>query len=156
MAYTIQAFIGRPDSLVLDGMPDAQVKELTDDLSILPLADPLPSQLGIGNLPLTDDHLEAVDAISRIGAQLSKLGRVVYVEAEYFGSGTQASCLFENGNLVKGPLLSQGAINEALRFLGVTAMQGADEFATVGLGKRQHTEDWLDDWFDDFDGQWRQ
>jgi len=125
VAYTIQAFIGRPDSLVLDGMPDAKVKELTGDLSILPLADPLPTQLG-------------------------------YVEAEYFGAGTQASCLFENGNLVKGPLLSQDAINEALRFLGVSAMQGSDEFATVGLGQRQHTEDWLDDWFNDLDGQWRQ
>jgi hypothetical protein len=153
VAYEIQAFIGRREFLVLDDVPDAKVKELRENLSILPLVHPLRAQLGMGDLLLTDGHLETVDTISRIGARLSKLGKVIYVEAEYFGGGTQATCLFENGNLVKGPLVYQGAINEALRFLGVKAIRGTDEFVTVGLGQRASTEDWLNEWFEH--DQWR-
>ncbi|MFI9393056.1 hypothetical protein ACIG53_19440 [Streptomyces bauhiniae] len=35
-------------------------------------------------------------------------------------------------------------ISRALRRLGVIAAAGEDEFATVGLGRRRDTEDWLD------------
>jgi len=36
-------------------------------------------------------------------------------------------------------------VNAALRWLGVTAADGRDEFATVGLDRNRDTEAWLDD-----------
>jgi hypothetical protein len=97
-------------------------------------------------LPLTDGGLNAVPVISRLGAELSKAGRIAYVEAEYFGgTGTQANCLFEFGQPLAEPGVSEEAINEALRFLGVTAADGKDEFDTVDLGRNRGTEGWARD-----------
>lgn len=44
-----------------------------------------------------------------------------------------------------GGVVADDAVNAALRWLGVTAADGRDEFATVGLDRNRDTEAWLDD-----------
>ncbi len=83
---------------------------------------------------------------------LSATRRVVHVEAEFFGGeGSQGAIGWEDGRVAFGPRLTQTpledrgdeyeviaeggdlAIDEALRWLGVVADEGKDEFATLRL-----------------------
>ena len=83
----------------------------------------------------------------------SRLGPIAYVEAEFFGGvGEQAAVVWHRGEAVFGPTAQQfppevpevgvGPINAVLRRLGVTAVDGRDEFDTVGLGRHRHVEAW--------------
>ena len=110
--------------------------------------------------------LELVDPVRRFAAALSVDGPVVYLHAEITGgTGTQGSVGWRDGRVDFGPVLTanieadletpeyllaehitQGAINRALRHLGVRAAATAvDEFDTVGLGLHRDTDDWVDD-----------
>ena len=107
--------------------------------------------------------LELVDPVRRFAAALSVAGPVVYLHAEITGgTGTQGSVGWRDGQVDFGPVLTanieadletdgyllaehvtQGAINRALRHLGVRAAATAlDEFDTVGLGLHRFTDDW--------------
>lgn len=94
---------------------------------------------------LTTATLEAI-------RKLSMLGKCAYIETAYFGGiGTQFSIIWEKGQQIEGPLISydgiepkvkyqqvkrvEGAINQALRLLGVRRQEDKDEFDTVGLGR---------------------
>ena len=95
------------------------------------------------------EHL--TDNAANAAAALSVDRRVVYVDAEFFGGeGTQSAVGWERGQIAFGPRLTatpgedaegyevvppEGdmAINEALRWLGVQASPGQDEFDTLGL-----------------------
>jgi hypothetical protein len=144
MSYTLQAFLGSSHVLRASEVPSATVLPLNDTLAILPLVEIVAGGCGIPSLPLTDEQLDALPAIARLGERLSTLGKVVYVEAEFFGGvGMQANCLFESGRLVSGPAIHERAINEALRFVGVAISGAVDEFDTVGLGRVRSTAQWL-------------
>lgn len=112
MSYTHQAFVGGSQVLRAGVVPGATVVPLNSTLAILPLVEMVASDTGIPSLPLTDDRLAALPAITRLGEKLSTLGRVAYVEAEFFGGmGKQANCLFESGRLVGGPAVHERATN---------------------------------------------
>ena len=79
---------------------------------------------------------------------------VAYLEAETFGgTGTQAMVLWRDGEVWLGPVTTRataarasaedGAVNQALRHLGVGRPGAIDEFDALGLGRHRHTEDWL-------------
>jgi hypothetical protein len=79
---------------------------------------------------------------------------IAYVETEYFGGdGEQAAAVWEAGQITFGPLrtrtpedtspLLDGAINQALRMLGVVRVEAIDEFAALGLGRYRNNEDWI-------------
>jgi hypothetical protein len=92
-----------------------------------------------------------LDADAETSARrISADGRVVYVEAEFFGgTGTQASIGWEAGQRSFGPVKTQigedepgfetvdevaeMAINQALRWLGVRRTARLDEFDVLGL-----------------------
>lgn len=75
--------------------------------------------------------------------RVSMAGRAAFVGAEYFGGvGTQWASVYENGLLLVAPESGHGAVNHALKVLGVIA-QDTDEFDAVGLGRFRCTEDWL-------------
>lgn len=94
-----------------------------------------------------------IDDVSAAASGLSARGRVVYVEAEFFGgTGSQAALGWEGGRVAFGPLLTQTpgegrdgytdvpagedlAIDRALRWLGVSADGAHDEFDALGLGE---------------------
>ncbi len=77
----------------------------------------------------------------------SAIGDVGYVEANFFGAdGNQACVVWRDGGVVFGPFhadddepptppLHDWPINQALRFFGVKAQPGHDEFDTVNLGR---------------------
>ena len=69
---------------------------------------------------------------------------IAYIEAEIFGGiGAQAHVIFDRGAALGPAVVSQFAINEALRALGVKASGVFDEFEAVGLGQHRHTDEWL-------------
>ena len=71
-------------------------------------------------------------------------GALAYVETEYFGgTGGQSAMAFANGREVMAPQRSRGgAINEALRGIGLLREAGKDEFDTIGLGERRSMDDY--------------
>lgn len=94
-----------------------------------------------------------VERVALEARAASRHGPIAYVEAEFFGGvGQQASVVWHRGEAVLGPMAQElppgvpvvrvGPINAALRCLGVTTMDGLDEFETVGLGRHRHVEDW--------------
>ena len=58
------------------------------------------------------------------------------------GEGTQACAIWKHGILLVEPTFRKGAINMALRVLGVEKGRSHDEFAALGLGRYRHTEQW--------------
>jgi len=69
---------------------------------------------------------------------------VAYVETEFFaGDGTQACVTWDATPRASQPLVDAGAINAALRFLGVNVGDHHDEFDALGLGRHKTTEEWL-------------
>jgi hypothetical protein len=82
----------------------------------------------------------------------SGAGSVAYLEAAFHGgSGEQGAMVWEQGQVVLGPLVDfdvapspSAPINRALQRLGVRVEPPAeDEFATIGLGRHRWTGQWL-------------
>jgi hypothetical protein len=134
-----------------------------DRLVLLPLTNDARAQMG--DEPRSERVLgfdELTEDIRRFASDLSAHGPVVYVHAEiHGGTGTQASVGWRGGTVDFAPVstanneadaggrhvlrhdLSDGAINQALRYLGVRVVPPAiDEFDSVGLGTFRSTEDW--------------
>ena len=95
---------------------------------------------------------ELTEDIRRTIKDLSSYGGCAYIETAYFGGmGAQIAEIWENGQMVSGPLISydgidtkikyqqvtivDAAINQALRNIGVTCEAGHDEFDTMGIGR---------------------
>jgi hypothetical protein len=99
-------------------------------------------------------HLSA--ALVQAIVEATRSGPLAYVETDYFGGiGRQSAIAWNKGRLEVGPLttetagsdnaypappLSEGAINQALRYLGVWRQNGQDEFDMLGLGRYRSAE----------------
>jgi hypothetical protein len=71
---------------------------------------------------------------------------VAYVETEYYGGeGFERSAVFRDSEVILGPLDGAGAVNQALRALGVQPRPGEEEFVAAGLGRHRSVEEWLAD-----------
>jgi hypothetical protein len=126
---------------------------LKQDLPLIPLPDETLADLRLsedGPFYILDGQGPLPEQLADVLRDVSAEGVVAYVEAEFFGGqGSQASMVFERGSLVFSPVVAStpfrdGAFNQALRHFGVTVEPGApDEFASVGLGRRRLTRDWL-------------
>lgn len=67
---------------------------------------------------------------------------VAYCETDYFGgAGDQGAKVWNNKKLIFHKYTWFGAINEALKLLGVKCEDGKDEFDTIGLGRFRSNED---------------
>jgi hypothetical protein len=137
----------------------------------LPGAGLVPLSLGFGFLPITkqlagDDEPAPFDHLLRLTARLAAWAEsysdefpLAYVETDYFGGhGLQAamawvsgrgafgpvltSDLWEGGKITPTPLLD-GAINQALRLIGVARGSIKDEFDALGLGRHRSNDSWL-------------
>ncbi|GHO49836.1 hypothetical protein KSX_79990 [Ktedonospora formicarum] len=87
------------------------------------------------------------DIVADLACQLSVIGPVAYVEAEFFAdAGGQSAIVWQQRQIILA--LQEdgiGAINTALRYLGVQASSPTswfDEFSMVGLGRERDTEKW--------------
>lgn len=86
---------------------------------------------------------------------MSRFSRCAYLEADFWGGfGMQASLVWEQGRIASGPEISSGAINAALRRMGIDdgaptilygwpLIPGEDPFDMVGLGRHRSVGGWL-------------
>ena len=151
MGYILRAVLGERSTL-------AHATPLLTHSRVVPLS------ATIGMVPVTDDLIDSFNtgqveawsglpgchflstALADVLVSLSERGLVAYVEAEYFGGmGEQCSIVWQNRQVVMGPMNRAGAINKALRLLGVRRSFVKDEFDVLGLGRHRETEDWLEE-----------
>lgn len=170
MGYQLAALIGAPTVLVgvAAALPDARVVDLTAELALVPLTEPVCAQLSAATGPADAQPVRGfrklTGTLARLAAQGSKTAPLLYVEAETFGGpGSQAAIAWRDGRVSWGPVLTQDrdegredegfvtgvglrnwAINAGLRHLGVRkAPDAIDEFDTVGLGRHRNTDHWI-------------
>jgi hypothetical protein len=145
MAFTLQAVIAKSGSFS-GPLPDKlQVVGLRGGIDMLPLTTEVRKSNGIPFCPLLDEgKAEIPPQLLKLCEELSNKAALAYIEAEVFGgAGVQAHALFSEGKAIGQVVVSENAINEALRFLGVTRGEAHDEFEAVGLGQHRDTDRWL-------------
>jgi hypothetical protein len=145
MGYTLQALIGNVQ-IIQDHIPTEAIAILLDQgFAMIPLTEDVSKQFGLEFLSLVDaGHMDLPPRFLDFCCDLSKAGKLAYVEAEFFGGvGTQACVLFDQGVKSGSFTISPRAINEGLRALGVQRLMGKDEFESVGLDRERDTKDWV-------------
>ena len=149
MPYVLRAVIARREVLAEPPpwIADSAVVELPRGFAMIPVSRALCGQFGPADRPwLYPAHsifTNLPDALVPRLADLSRRGRVAYVEAEYHGGGgEQRSIGWENGDAREAEE-SSFAIDSALRWLGVERSGDADCFDTLGLGRHRDVEDWI-------------
>lgn len=85
-------------------------------------------------------------------ASIAAKGDYALIETDYFGSaGDQAAAVYQQGTpspIFVSPRVRNGAINEALRLIGVASLNGVDEFDTLGLGNHRHFEGYFSAYYE--------
>jgi len=143
MTYTLQAVVAGHDALQGVTIGNSGPFALPQGMALLPIGYDVQAQLGVPFLPLTDGGEPALpEPLSGLMRELSSRGKAAYVEAEFFGGTGVQACVLADHGCVEPPRVSIDAINQALRFLGVTKAEAYDEFDAVGLGRHRRTEDW--------------
>ena len=146
MSYNLQAIVFRNEIPKLR-ITQPKLIALSQGITMLPLTEKLLEQLSIPVWYIDDDDQEYIpppDELVTFCSELPVKSRFAYIGAEFFGGeGTQSHLLFEGGKQICSPKIAKGAINEALRFLGVEKNAAYDEFDALELGRVRNTEDWL-------------
>ena len=161
MSYVLRALIASEKTLqpITHRYATAKLVALRQGIGIIPLTHDLYAEIHAEEqgedrvLPESFQSLTSNIALLAQGA--STAGSIGYIEAEFFGGvGSQAAALWRDGQIVYGPTvtgsepdmpllpMSEWAFNSVLRLLGVSAADGIDEFATVGLGSHRDTGAW--------------
>ncbi|WP_052263007.1 hypothetical protein [Chromobacterium violaceum] len=145
MAYALQAIIARSGTISEPLLEQLKIVHLSGGVDLIPIGQDAIKAHALPFLPLTDEGREGLPRkLAEFCERLSAQGLLAYVEAEFFGgTGTQAYALFSAGNRIGHVVVSDSAINEALRHLGIGKGEAFDEFNAVGLGRYQSTDDWL-------------
>lgn len=140
--YTLQAIIAPLRDLKSLVTDDIKAVDLSSSWGMVPIDSHIQELLCIPFLPLTDEGVAEVPI--EVVSLFRNLERGVYVEAEFFGGdGIQAGVHFVNGEQRGEVILSEGAINEVLRLLGVNRLEQSDEFTTLGLDRERSTDKWI-------------
>ena len=162
MSHTLRAVIGPipPVTEFAGRWVQAHLISLPQRFGLVPMTAALLAD--IQELAMLDEpdpfadfaHLPA--ALAQAIMEATRSGPLAYVETDYWGGiGRQSAIVWNKGRLVLGPLgsetagpmnaypappLSEGAVNQALRYLGVWRQNGQDEFDMLGLGRYRSTE----------------
>jgi hypothetical protein len=162
MGTRIEAIIfdGSPETAALPvGLPTVP---MTEGLTMLPVTGEVlsrlePDAIGDERIPDSWNLQQPVAALARA---LSRDRSVLYLFSETSaGLGVKESLAWREGRLLYGPsgscdieadlepgyqlAPSDDAVNAGLRAIGVQAINGRDEYATVGLERHRMSEDWL-------------
>lgn len=145
MTYTLQAVVAKAGIFPQSPLAHLKTVALSQGIEMVPLATAVRQHYGIPFCPLTyEAAAELPQALVDLCGQFSRHGMVAYIEAEFFGGvGTQAHAIFNTGVALGPTVVSERAINEALRALGISASGAFDEFEAVGLGQHRDTDEWL-------------
>ena len=144
MGYYLQAIVGKQQMLAqqASAFQHARVVPLAQDIAIIPISDDLYDEIAGGGEVEGFEKLSP--GIEEWAQRISVVVPVAYVEAEFFGgTGGQSAVAWSGGSRVLGPIHSQDAINETLRFFGARVGGAHDEFDAVGLGRHRDTADWI-------------
>jgi hypothetical protein len=150
--YSLCALLGEGSHLKsrVFAVNGSRVIDLPEGLGLVPLSEALmrevqerwPAAEGSGRISGVFEFM--TPSLERWVQELSRGGVIGYIETEYFGGeGFERSAVFRDSNVVLGPLDGAGAVNRALRALGVVAKPGQEEFDVVGLGRHRSLEEWL-------------
>jgi hypothetical protein len=142
--HEIQALVAAPEdtACLVASVPGTPTVDTGLTWRLIPLtADFVTSLTGTGLLlPDLEDREEAEGfaiAVERIVRRLAAAplrAAVAGVFTQYSGGyGMQAAFAVRAGEVIMQPVAYQGAINEALRLIGVRAGSADDEFAAIGL-----------------------
>lgn len=145
MAHCVTALIAQ--SPVVESLLQGRslvAADLRDGWRLIPLEDDDLDSLGLDFSQVADGFTYLSPALIEVCADLSRLGPLVYFETEYFGgAGTQAAAVFSDGYVVSPtPATGDGAVNSALRRVGIASQSGLDEFDYLGLSRNRHTSGW--------------
>ena len=154
MAHVTHGLIGYPELLhtVLDTLEGFELDELKQDRVFVYLNSTIESEIaraiGVDNSRYCKELGELRRAVAQYATDRSGRGPIAYVETEYFGgSGSQGAILWNDGQVVLGPLhhsdeiidghvvvptLHEMPINRVLRAMGVRRTED-DEFDSLGL-----------------------
>ncbi|WP_146848282.1 hypothetical protein [Brevifollis gellanilyticus] len=145
MAHSVTAIIAA--SSVADHLLNDRTLvavDLRDGHRLIPLEDDDLDSLGLDLSQSLEGFTYLSPSLIQFCAEHSHHGPLVYLETEYFGGmGTQSAAAFSNGALIAPtPLVGIGAINTALRSIGIIATSAPDEFDHIGLSRHRHTFRW--------------
>jgi len=95
--------------------------------------------------PLREGYYRFSKSLAAVASDCSADGPIAHVFTDYFGGdGTQGATVWTGGKQVMAPEVSrQGAINSALRRIGLKAKPPLDEFDTIGLGDYRSNDDFV-------------
>lgn len=131
-----------------------------EGLWFLPLSQATRQELSRPGESVIPMFLELTDSVAAFAASLSKGGKALYLHLEFHGGqGTHEVLGWRDGNQDLGPLFTKTAhepaadwylaveprdmaINVGLRWIGVMASDGLDEFSSAGLHRHRWSEDW--------------
>ena len=146
MGYYLQAIVGRQTTLMqhASAFQHAHIVPLGQGIAMIPVTDDLYDEFADGGE--VDRFYKLSPGIENWAKRISDSAPIAYVEAEFFGgTGGQSAIAWSQGSSVLGPVHSQHAINEVLRFFGVRVEKAHDEFDAIGLGRHRGTVDWIAD-----------
>ena len=151
MGYVLRAVLGEHSALAhaTPLLTHSRVVPLSATMGMIPATDDLIDSFNTGQVEAWSSfpgfHFLST-ALADVLVSLSERRLVAYVEAEYFGGvGEQCSIVWQNRQVAMGPIKRSGAINKALRLLGVRRSFARDEFNVLGLGRHREKEDWLEE-----------
>ena len=153
MGHTIQGFLGKSETIkeIVSPLSTGQyaVIELPQNIHCLFLScgawDIIAERQNVtlNNNITPFDFLDT--ATKEYLQNIKPSGKFIYIETDYYGGrGSQAAGIFEDGILLdvyNSEGKTDGAINTALRFIGVIKEPDADEFETLNLHKYRHMPD---------------
>ena len=145
MAYTLQAIVADAAELAHGLVEKKHIVARPQQKVMLPLTVSLREKYKIPFLPFDDSEIkDPVKVVEALVISLALTGRVTYIEAMSFGgTGYQASVVLESGHSVGSGVVSQDAVNIALKAIGVQKFESFDEFEALGLGEHRDTDDWI-------------
>lgn len=131
----------------------AIVCPLVQNLALVPITEDLARELEIHFIESEEPWLinDMAAGVASAASRLSSANDVAYVSTEYFGGvGGQRAIVWRAERIVfqadnhtsSSAGWPNSPISRALRFMGVKAAEGEDEFDTIGLGKYRSTEEW--------------
>jgi hypothetical protein len=148
-AYTLAAFVTQSEiaDKAVEQFLSALSVSLAQGVSLIPLTPQLIAELQSGCRPDLNFEFEDLPALITCAAKwaelISRSNPVAFLEAEFFGGvGSQAAIGWQDGKITFGTLQTNDAINQALRWLGISSAGHMDEFDTLALGRHRDTESW--------------
>jgi hypothetical protein len=149
MSHSVSVFIaGEPAirklSAALGNAPFHHIRN--DGWFFLPVTDEifdLATSLKGDSDPVREGYYRFSKSLALIAGECSDAGPIAHVFTDYFGGeGTQGATVWKAGTQQLQPDVNRlGAINAALRSVGVTAVAPMDEFDTIGLGGVRSNDD---------------